>query len=466
MLSFELVKKQKILKNIRNEIKKKRLLLDESKEYFGGTSIKQLSKVKNTSDVKGYPFKITHDNKFVEGLQLALKITPIETKFDKENHPSNIEYIILKDFTENIVLENISPHITFFLGVQKISNSGRAIKFLNLKRLEVEEKIKKQSLMLISEYVSGGSIDNWVCDTYENNDTISDLQWKLIVFQLIYTLAVLQHHYKFMHNDFHYGNILIDDKIKPGGYHVYTIQGKTYYLPCTGIVSKLWDTELSMVYSDKIPDCYHNKYITGLYNYDKKNHKTIIPPKNYEESEESKCSSDESTVPYNYNTVYDLHYFLTNFIDLYISQELFDWIFEIYPIELIPDKSSSYSTSSRYSSRSSDSDGSSRSSDGDSGRSSDSNFGRSSSKSSDGSSSDSGRSSGSDSGRSSDGDSDGGSSSYYNKYIVRGRMINGIENQFQLPSPIDLLQHKFFENFLIKPIDFDEKTAVYFNARF
>lgn len=464
MLSFELVKKQKILKNIRNEIKKKRLLLDESKEFFGGTSIKQLSKVKNTSDVKGYPFKITHDNKIVEGLQLALKITPIETKFDKENHPSNIEYIILKDFTENIVLENISPHITFFLGVQKISNSGRAIKFLNLKRLEVEEKIKKQSLMLISEYVSGGSIDNWVCDTYENNDTISDLQWKLIVFQLIYTLAVLQHHYKFMHNDFHYGNILIDDKITPGGYHVYTIQGKTYYLSNTGILSKLWDTELSMVYSDKIPDCYHNKYITGLYNYDKKTHKTIIPPKNYEESEESKCSSDESTVPYNYNTVYDLHYFLTNFIDLYISQELFDWIFEIYPIELIPDKSSSYSTS-RISSHgsSSSSDNSSIES---SGSSSSKSSGGGSSKSSDGGSS---KSSDGDSGRSSGGDSgisDGGSSSYYNKYIVRGRMINGIENQFQLPSPIDLLQHKFFENFLIKPKDFDEKTAVYFNARF
>ena len=51
-------------------------------------------------------------------------------------------------------------------------------------------------------------------------------------------------------------------------------------------------------------------------------------------------------------------------------------------------------------------------------------------------------------------------------YISEGRLINGTEDLFKLPTPLELLGDKFFEAFTVKPSDFDEKCAMYFNAGF
>jgi hypothetical protein len=367
------------------------------------------------------------------------------------------------------------------LGTQKVNNKSKALKMLNLKRLEVEEKIRTHSNMLISEFVEGGSLDNWVYNTYEDDNEIADEQWKNIVFQLLYTIAIIQHYYRMMHNDFHYGNILIDDSLTPGGYFVYDIAGKTYYIKNTGTIPKLWDFEFSMVYSNKIPESYPNKYIIGPYEYDKKTHKTII--------DKSKLPDDETedpsdlNVPYNYNEVYDVHYFLTSLLDLYISQELFDWIIELYPREVIPedDDSTSSSTSSSLSSSSRQSSSSSRQSSSSSekeNKSKQENSQQGDSDNdelvkdltlSDNSTRDSSSSSDSSSDSTSDSTSDSSSSSGHESeplYISEGRLINGTEDVFKLPSPLDLLKHGFFENFTVKPSDFDETTAIYFKAGF
>jgi hypothetical protein len=238
-----------------------------------------------------------------------------------------------------------------------------------------------------------------------------------------------------MHNDFHYGNILIDTSIKPGGYLVYQIDQKTYYLKNTGIIPRLWDFEFSMVYSDKIPEAYPNKFILGPYKYDRKLHKTIIT-----DDEMDNLSDSELNVPFNYNEVYDVHYFLTSLLDLYISQELFDWIIELYPRELIPDDTDS--TASSSSSVASTSETSS------------------SSNSSSSSSLDSFTHSETETKSTSNKNSDD------NKYLLEGRLINGANDVFQLPTPLELLKQKFFEPFTVKPDDFDEKTAIYFNAGF
>jgi serine/threonine protein kinase len=303
------------LKHIRNDIKKRRLILDEGKERFGLDEMYQLTKVKNTSEVKGYPFKVKKkiDN---ETFKFGLKIIPVSVNYEKNNHPSFLESIVLKELTDNILHKNISPHIVYYLGNQKVSNKSRALKFLNLKRLEIENEIKNYSYMLISEYVTGGSLDNWVYNTYEKDENISDIQWKYIVFQLIYTIAVMQKKYRLMHNDFHYGNILIDTSIKPEGYFVYKIYDKIFYIKNTGIIPKVWDFEFSMCYSDNMKDFYPNKFILAGLNYDKKRHVTL----------NEKDLKDHLNVPVNYNEFYDLHYFLTSLLDLYISQELFNTI--------------------------------------------------------------------------------------------------------------------------------------------
>lgn len=453
--------KIKYLKEIRHEIKKKRIFFDESKERLGLDELSQLIKVKNTSEVKGYPFK-GYKNSYLsttKGIQFGIKIVPIETKYDKQEHPCNLENLVLKELTDKIVTTNISPHITYYLGTQKISNKSRALKMLNLKRLEVEEKIRTHSNMLISEFVEGGSLDNWVFEVYENDQEITDSQWKSIVFQLIYTISIIQHYYKMMHNDFHYGNILIDNSIQPSGYLVYDIDNKRFYIKNTGIIPKIWDFEFCMVYSNKIKDCYPNKFIIGSYEYDKKTHKTII------DDDISSIDTEDLNVPFNYNEVYDLHYFLTSLLDLYISQELFDWIIDLYPRELIPDEESSSSDSTSSSESKSQSNKTSIST---SNQSSDNLSDKLNNLHINEDSTSKFSTHNSDQLESEYSDSYTYTSSKSNssKYLSDGRLINGVEEKFKLPTPIDLIKSKFFEELTVKPNDFDEQTAIYFKANF
>jgi hypothetical protein len=484
MLKFDLKSKLELLKHIRHEIKRKRFILDENRENFGFDDMSQLSKVKNTSEVKGYPFVASKlESKLLKGLKIGLKVVPIETKFDKHEHPTYLEFIALKELTDNIVCKNISPHIAYYLGNQKVLNKSKALKFLNLKRLEVEEQIQRYSNMLISEYIEGNSLDTWIYNIYENNNKIDDKHWKIIVFQLIYTIAIIQYYYNMMHNDFHYGNILMDtsiEKIK-GQYFVYKIDGETYYIPNIGCIPKLWDFEFAMTFSDKIPDFYPNKFIIGECEYNRQTHKTTEPVLKDDDN------SDDFNVPYNYNKVYDLHYFLTSLLELYISQELFDWILEIYPEEVIPhEEDSSTSTNSTStlsvisnikslsinSKTSQDIKKNNNINDSDSNYDNDS---ISNSNSDNNSDSDSNSESNSDSDSDSDSNSDGGSnsdgdsnsdSSMYNRYLSEGRLKNGVEKEFNLPTPLSILKHSFFSEFKHKPLDFDEEKSIYFKSGF
>lgn len=485
-LKFELSNKIKILKDIRHEIKKKRFILDESREKFGFDDMTQLSKVKNTSEVKGYPFVASKlESKILKGVKVGLKVVPVETKFEKHEHPTNLEFLALKELTDNIVCKMISPHVVFYLGSQKVSNKSRALKFLNLKRLEVEEQIRTNSNMLVSEYIEGGSLDSWIYDIYENDAEISDKDWRIIIFQLIYTIAIIQHYYRMMHNDFHYGNILMDTSIKKidGQYFVYEIDGQKYYIPNNGIMPKLWDFEFAMVYSDKISDFYPNKFIIGNCQYDRKTHITQEPIP----GDNNSFESDDLNVPYNYNEVYDLHYFLTSLLDLYISQEIFDWILNVYPDEVIPredsdsssdgdDTSSSSENESEVEEEKDDDEEEDEDQEEDEEKDedddlkdkldkitlSDDSVSSSSSSSSHSSASSSSSSSGSD-------DSDettSSSSGVYNRYLSEGRLKNGIEKEFELPTPLSILKNGLFDEFRKKPKDFDETKAVYFKSGF
>ena len=310
--------------------------------------------------------------------------------------------------------------------------------------------------MLISEFVEGGSLDSWIFNTYENDEEISDLTWKTIVFQIVYTLAVIQYHYKLMHNDCHYGNVLVDNTIQPGGYFVYTINNKKYYVPNNGFISKLWDWEFSMSYSNKIQDNYPNKYVICDFEYNRKLHKTIVDPTKVDDP-------NEFDLPVNYNEVYDLHYFLTTLLELYISEELFEWIMNLYPAEFILEETVSTETTKKTTSENTDKN----SSESESTNESDNNESDNGESESTNSETES-ESTNSESESESEGtNSESSNSEEEMLYISKnGRLINDIEKEIDLPIPLTLLNDKFFECFTIKPEDFDEKTAVYFNAGF
>ncbi len=61
------------------------------------------------------------------------------------------------------------------------------------------------------------------------------------VFQVAAGLYAFEKYFRGMtHNDLHYGNVLVHE-IKPGGYWLYKIDGKRYYVPNLGYVFVLWD---------------------------------------------------------------------------------------------------------------------------------------------------------------------------------------------------------------------------------
>jgi hypothetical protein len=292
----------------------------------------------------------------------------------------------------------------------------------------------------------------------------------------------MQHEYKMMHNDFHYGNILIDNSIKtyPGSYFVYEINGNTYYLKNTGIIPKLFDFEFCMVYSNKIPGFYANKLVIGNNSFDSKTFQTtIIEDQEDSDISDSSESSDSSgysdeCLPINYNEVYDLHYFLCSLLDRYISNDLYEWITSIYPHELIPEESSRSNTSTI--------DTPTPSSTTDKGENKDSSNGESSDSSNDSSSDDDDDSSDSSSDDDSSDNSNNETLSDYcsgfsrldindntsdtgSVYIYEGRIINGIEKLFDdLPIPRTILNHSFFDSLKIKPQDLDENVSYYFKS--
>lgn len=434
-MKLEYNQKIKNVAKLRQDFKKKRFILDESLENFGLDTFKQLTNVKNIDEIKGYPFKgYFNDLKKTNLIKLAFKLIPIESKYTKQEHPSNIEYLMLKEFNDELVLKNVTPHVVNYIGYKKIYNKSKAIKFLNLKRLEHENKILNYSNVLISEYIEAGSLDNWVYEIYQNQKEITCLDWKCLVFGLLYTIYVLQDKYKFMHNDLHYGNILIDE-IQKGGYIVYTIENVgTWYLPNNGFIAKLWDMEFGMVYSTKNTNhIYVNRFIVGN---SKINYKT-------REIEEDDHDSDALVnIPITFNKVYDVHYLLTSLLDLYISDDLFDWIMKLYPDELIPPSEHTSHTCTSNSSAS---------------KLTESTTNKSNTNST---------SLLSYSSKSSSSNSSYSESSELSELLHDGRLVNGVEDLYKdLPIALDLLTCSFFDEFKIKPKDFNKDTSLFFEYK-
>lgn len=439
-MTLEFNKKHELLKKIRADIKKKRVILDESKSFFGLKNLESITSVSNTSEIKGYPLRAFTDL----DIDFGLKVIPNENKYSKSQDPTRLEYLALKDTTINVIDTGKSPHIVYYLGAQKVSNKAKAIGFLKVDQLE---DVKPQSIMIISEYINGGTLSSWS----DLNEDITPSQWKSIVFQIIYTIAILQHDYRMMHNDFHYGNILMDTEIEtqPGSYFVYTINDETFYILNTGVIPKIFDFEFCMVYSNKIPDFYENKLVTRYRDY---NPITFTTTSWSSSSSDDSSDTDGNCIPYNYNEVYDLHYFLCALFDKYISSELYEWIMSIYPHELIPEDESSVETDSMSGDSGSDSMNGSRSRDD--GSRDDGN----------GSRSDGSRDDGSDGSELSS--RPGSGSETETIYTHRGRIINGMEKGFKnLPTPKTILTHKFFQEFKTKPADFNKDVSYFFDSK-
>ena len=116
----------------------------------------------------------------------------------------------------------------------------------------------------------------------QNYEKLSLLQWKVLFFQLLFTLATIHHTFpSFRHNDLKANNVLLtmckiwnDDVIQK--YEIckdsknknlvykYKLNEHVYYVPCIGFFLKLWDFDFAniegLVHNTKVNSQWANWY--------------------------------------------------------------------------------------------------------------------------------------------------------------------------------------------------------------
>lgn len=268
---------------------------DLSKCKFGFVKCKSLiSKISN-EDIKGLPFICSDSNNNV----FTVKIFPVEKTYENNNSLIEINYLHL--FTSELLNTYISPNFPYmYKSILNIPNNSDCLSHIPYKKLQKINLIEPYSHVLFSEYFIEKDIDNWFY-----NNKINDYHFKSIIFQVCITLSILQDKYKFIHNDLHPGNVLID-KIKKDNDIVYNFDKLFFSLPNTGFIVKLWDFEFSNIYN-----------------------------------EEYKLYKNPIVFDTGYNEFSDIHTFLKGLLELNLPRITRSFIESLYPVELLYSNSKS-----------------------------------------------------------------------------------------------------------------------------
>lgn len=242
--------------------------------------------------------------------------------------PENAELMMLKTLSY-FVVNNQTPHIvlpmaTFNTNINMFISLTKNNIITNKKYEQFVERYENDEFydhvsVLISEWADGGDL----LDYLRNNFTkLSIKEWRVIFFQILSVLAVIQTKYpSFRHNDLKANNILlqkinVSDKNNIYKYHINNID---YYVPNIGIRVKLWDFDFA-----SIKDVVHNSKVDADWT--------------------NKINVKSEAHPY-----YDVHYFFNtltnkNFINNFfgsdssgkpnVPKEVQDFIKRVVPDEL------------------------------------------------------------------------------------------------------------------------------------
>lgn len=170
--------------------------------------------------------------------------------------PENAELLMIR-LLSYFIVTGATPHITlpigtFYTSIEPFTNlmDNNFVKSDNKKYKEFIEKYKKGGYhndvsILISEWANRGDLLDFIRKNYREFTT---LDWKVIFFQVISVLAVIQSKFpSFRHNDMKANNILIHKVEKRGSLFSYTICRNKYYVKNIGYRIKLWDFDFACI---------------------------------------------------------------------------------------------------------------------------------------------------------------------------------------------------------------------------
>ena len=281
------------------------------------------------SGTTGHTFKgvITGTENDMYNYGVKVVAYPKKEKYGTINdttRPENAEIMMIK-LLSYFVINKRTPHIvlpigTFYTSIKPFITIGTDDTIIDSNNEKYQSFIKKYSegeyynkvSILISEWANRGDLLDFVRKNY---DKFKLIHWKVIFFQIISTLAVIQYKYpSFRHNDLKANNILVQKtNVLPGPnkFVTYTIIGNKYYVPNIGYQIKLWDFDFAC-----IPGIIDNSKVS------------------------SEWTKSINVTPHE-NKYYDIHYFFNTLIkkgffpqfleDPAIPQEAKDFVHRIVP---------------------------------------------------------------------------------------------------------------------------------------
>jgi serine/threonine protein kinase len=173
-----------------------------------------------------------------------------------------LSYFVVKRHTPHIVL----PITTFNTKIHKFISLGKSGHVVSKKYKKFIDKYKNKEFyddvsVLISEWANGGDLLDYLRDKFSK---LTVRQWRVIFFQIISTVAVIQSRYPgFRHNDLKLNNILIqvlDSSETSDRPFQYTVDDQTFYVPNIGLRCKIWDFDFAC-----IPGIVENSKVNALW---------------------------------------------------------------------------------------------------------------------------------------------------------------------------------------------------------
>jgi hypothetical protein len=214
----------------------------------------QLSYIK--SGTTGHTFKGEGAN-----IEYAVKVVayPKKEKYGNINdvrRPENAELLMIKTLSE-LIVKKYTPHIVLPIGTFNTDIKtfvglveSNVIDKSNKHYKEFIERYKKgeyfnEVSILISEWANRGDLLDFIRKHYQD---FTPMHWKVIFFQILSVLAVIQNKYPaFRHNDMKANNILIHKMNKINGEFRYRVEKTNYIVPNIGYQIKLWDFDFACI---------------------------------------------------------------------------------------------------------------------------------------------------------------------------------------------------------------------------
>ena len=184
-----------------------------------------------------------------QSYKFAIKLAKISQEgIDKpyiKNHSDWIEYFILHDILNPLVKRGISMNLPYLIDTFTCQKCN----FTQLKGPVATEQ-QHPCIIFLTELAQGGTLKDW----FERKD-LQDDDYYNALFQMMAGIHTIQMHGQIQNNDVKSINTLIYN-VKPGGYWIYNILGRDYYIPNRGYIIILNDFGVSNIYSPGY--CYKN----------------------------------------------------------------------------------------------------------------------------------------------------------------------------------------------------------------